>query len=172
MAAESAYTSTRQIPAFITNWNPERGSTILDIGGGKYDDATVFLDETHGCTNLVLDPFNRPEGHNQFVRDTVKATGCDYIICLNVLNVIQDKAERLKLYSEILEFVTPDKTKEIIFQIYEGDCSGIKSNTTAQMNAPTTFYVTELVEVFNSGWDVSQFRIGSKKNGIRLNKIV
>lgn len=172
MGAESAYTSTRQIPAFIANWTPERGSTILDIGGGKYDDATVFLDETHGCTNLVLDPFNRPESHNQFVRDTVKDTGCDFILCLNVLNVIQDKAERLKLYSEILEFFTPGKTKEIIFQIYEGDCSGIKSSTTAQMNAPSMFYVAELVEVFNTGWSVFQFRIGGKKNGICVKKIV
>ena len=172
MGSESAYTSTRQIPAFIANWTPTRGSTILDIGGGKYDDATVFLAETHGCTNLVLDPFNRSQEHNQFVRDTIKTNGCDFILCLNVLNVIQDKAERLKLYSEIMEFFTPGKTKEIIFQIYEGDCSGIKSSTTAQMNASTMFYVTELSEVFNADWLVFQFRISGKKNGICVQKIV
>ncbi len=172
MAAESAYTSTRQIPAFIANWSPVRGSTILDIGGGKFDDATVYLDETHGCTNLVLDPFNRTHDHNQSVRDAIAADGCDYIICLNVLNVIQDKAERINLYSEILGFFTPGKTLEIIFQIYEGDGSGVKSTTTAQMNKPTMFYVAELSEVFNTGWEVTQFKIGSKKNGIRVKKIV
>ena len=172
MAADSAYTSTRQIPAFITQWVPVRGSTILDIGGGKYDDATVFIDETHGCTNLVYDPFNRSPEHNQSVRDTVKTNGCDYILCLNVLNVIQDKVERLGLYSEILEFFTPGKTIEIIFQIYEGDRSGIKSSTTAQMNAPTEFYVAELAEVFNAEWIVFQFRIAGKRNGICVKKIV
>lgn len=173
MGVNAAYTSTRQIPAFISQWVPERGSVILDFGGGRFDDATGFLDATHGCTNLVYDPFNRSEAHNAAVESTTKHTGCDYIICLNVLNVVQNKEERREIVSKILEF-TSTRTREIIFQIYEGDCSGITSTNTAQMNTKTQVYVPEISEVFNAstGWEVKQFRIGSKNNGIRVKKII
>jgi hypothetical protein len=88
MGKESAYTSLNQIPAAFKAFH--FGRRNLDIGGGKYDHATGYLIQ-HGTINLVLDPFNRTEGHNTLVKLELVEHWIDSITCFNVLNVIQNK---------------------------------------------------------------------------------
>jgi len=167
MSENAAYTSVNQIPALFSNHSSmfPVGSVVLDFGGGKYDKATDLL-ASNGITNLVYDPFNRDEKHNAAVINRVNTSGCDYIVCLNVLNVVE-APERAAIMDEIKTMVTPE-TKEIIFQVYEGDRSGNASETTVQQNLVAPAYIEEIADVFGFRFSVELFKIGSKKNGIKL----
>jgi hypothetical protein len=61
----SEKTSRKQIPKLFRKI--KLTGVNLDIGGGKYD----LVQETYGheFTNLVYDPFNRSETHNQEVME-------------------------------------------------------------------------------------------------------
>ena len=144
MSIASAYTSIRQIPAFVKQWKPEPGSTILDIGGGRFDDCSNYI-ATMGSTNYVFDPFNRTPEHNDEVKRLIDARGCDYIMCLNVINVIE-QTERLELYLTILSFCSA-RTKTIFFQIYAGNGSGVKGST-VQNNMKAAEYIPEITNAF------------------------
>ena len=48
----------------VKDW--EEGTVNLDIGGGKYDTATDYL-ENFGVENLIYDPYNRDEEWNKDV---------------------------------------------------------------------------------------------------------
>jgi len=153
MPKESAYTSLKQIPACFKAF--ELGQTNLDIGGGKYDIGTEYL-KKHGTTNMVYDPFNRPDKHNGKVWHKARMKGVDSITVSNVLNVIQSKDER----KHLIEFAKTNsehrgKNSTIIFQIYEGDRSGIPSKTTVQNNMKTADYIQEIQEVFPE-WEVQR----------------
>lgn len=150
MAADSAYTSIKQVPAgfkkFVT------GPVNLDFGGGKYDDSTDYLKE-HGIINLVLDPFNRSKKHNQNTMTRAKSLGVNSITCFNVLNVIRNKRERLQVLKELASLAKQHDNPVVIIQIYEGDGSGKVSTTTAQNNKKTAEYLPEVQKVFE-GWDI------------------
>ena len=162
MAQDSAYTSTRQIPATFKKYTEEfRFGTNFDFGGGKYEDATEYLN-TLGAKNLVYDPFNRPEQHNQDVMDDLLANGVNTITCLNVLNVIKDQNERAYVISKLLHLAkcSFEERKEyptIYVQIYAGNGSGVPSNTTSQLNKKPAMYEDELKYFFNEDeWEINR----------------
>lgn len=100
----SAKSCIKQIPAgfkivdkyFI--WY--KGTVNLDIGGGKYDLMTEALKEK-GVENLVYDPYNKSQEHNDNVMDRVsRMHGVHTVTIFNVLNVIKEREiqiEALKL---------------------------------------------------------------------------
>lgn len=169
MPQEAAYTSIRQIPAFFKSVAFDKLVTdrniriILDVGGGKYDDATNFLRDKMDITNLVYDPYNRPRQEN----DQNLTTFQDYVVpknlnmgagivdnvnpahsyklvtCLNVLNVIPDdnEMERVVKFCAIHECPA-------VFQIYEGTKSGRKSTKTVQRNQKTRSYIEVISKHF------------------------
>lgn len=166
MPVESAYTSRRIVPAFVAQWVPEHGSLILDVGGGKYEDTTIHLAEI-GCQTMVLDPHNRSQAHNDTVKKIIQELGCNYIICMNVLNVIKDESERKALINEIISYYS-ESTKAIFFQIFEGNGSNAPSITTEQMNRKTDLYLPELIKWFGEGWEIKTV----KRNCIKVTKII
>lgn len=110
----------------IKTW--QRGFINLDIGGGKYDNATIFLHNEYGCTNLVLDPYNRTKKHNNNVLRTIdKNGGSDTVTCLNVLNVIAERDIRISLIQQAYDLLKPKGVA--YFQIYEGNRSGVGCET-------------------------------------------
>lgn len=171
MPAASAYTSTRQIPAAFKkfeNYPIFSNGTNLDWGGGKYDDASDYLQEHLNCTNLIYDPYNRTEEHNNTILDII-AQGClTSITCLNVLNVIQDPAERNQLILDIKQQACYNqKIKAVLFQIYEGNKSNTPSSgKTTQNNKPTKEYLKEILAHFPE----SQWHTTTKQNTITVNK--
>ena len=56
--------SRKQIPQLFKKIEWKSGTNNFDIGGGKYDDASIWPKETHQVTNLVQDVFNRTPEHN------------------------------------------------------------------------------------------------------------
>jgi hypothetical protein len=170
MAKNSAYTSTRQIPAaFKIKEAPMifGDGFNLDYGGGKYDDATIYLRDTLRCTNAVYDPFNRTPAHNISVLRNLE--GLQTITLLNVLNVIQDKRERIDTLLAIryIRDCVPT-VRHILIQVYEGDKTGIPSTgRIVQRNMPVKEYIDEIQEVLGT---VRQ-TLGDKKNILRMDRL-
>ncbi|MBO6270163.1 MAG: hypothetical protein J6N19_13625 [Clostridium sp.] len=95
----SAATSinANKMPVLYTNKNavfPE-GGTNIDIGGGRFDNVTEYLADK-GVTNLLFDPYNRPE-------ETNTAT----------LQFLQDgKPRRIVYPEEALAYILPDNADQ------------------------------------------------------------
>lgn len=168
MPRSSAYTSVHQIPALYTNWLPESGSFVFDFGAGKYDDTTMMLQD-RGIFNLVYDPYNLPNNPNEETYKYACLSGVDYVVCLNVLNVIKDNSERTEAIRKIRGLCDRPKFKMLWFQIYEGDRSGKPSVKNCQLNRKTEDYIPEIKEYFESDkFDVQWFSFGDKKNYIKV----
>ena len=175
MAKDSAYTSTRQVPAAYTceDLGPVyRDGHNLDYGGGRFDDATRYLMDKHSCKNSVYDPYNRSPEHNQEVMDYVAkpaAHGNDPVTSLsvlNVLNVLKSAAERRDMLKAAMALASGSShIQAIVIQVYEGDRSGKPSRSPrTQLNKPASFYKDEIVRSAPYGWHLSPKMYGDKRN--------
>lgn len=88
--------------------------------------ATDYLKEK-GVTNIVFDPFQRSDEHNQKAVAAIKNGQADTATVANVLNVIPDPKERAKTIRRAANAV--GKTGVAYFQVHEGDGDG-KSRAT------------------------------------------
>jgi len=107
----SAKTSIKQVPAGFKivdkyfGWKP---NTInLDIGGGKYDLMTEALKEK-GVDNLIFDPYNRSQKHNDDVLMICRQFGADTVTIFNVLNVIKEYEMQINVLNLALDAVRDD----------------------------------------------------------------
>lgn len=118
----------------------------LDIGGGKFDTATNYLDSL-GVRNLIYDPYNRSEAHNKQILAFLAEYGkVDSATLSNVLNVIKEPEVR----RELLLFAQKHARK-VFITVYAGNDSGIsKASKTGcwQENRKLTDYVQEVKTVF------------------------
>jgi len=153
---ESADTSLSQVPGLFT-WMRRTGSGIssggvnLDIGGGRFDKASDFVREELGGTNFVFDPFNRSVEHNERVIDEIVSRGgADTVTVANVLNVIPEQDNQLRVIEQALEGLRPGGTA--YFSVYTGDRSGIGRATSKgfQQNLPTADYVPLIESIFGA----------------------
>jgi hypothetical protein len=143
-----AKTCIKQVPALFKKIEWQRGTTNLDIGGGKYDLGTEYLSE-QGVTNLVFDCYNRSAEHQSCILEWLRQNQADTITMSNVLNVIYSEIERFKLLQFAYKSLKADG--KCYISVYEGDCSGIGKCTrinTWQENRRLTSYMNEVQEVF------------------------
>ena len=126
----------------------KKGATNLDLGGGQYNTATNYL-ARHGVTNLVYDPL-RSSMHNEHVLKYVAANPVDTVTVNNVLNVVQEKEERLTIIELAAKVLKPEGTA--YFLIYEGNKSGVGCATQFcwQNNTTTDVYLPEINTYFKS----------------------
>jgi len=102
----SAKSSIKQIPAGFKiidkyfGWKPN--TVNFDIGGGKYNLFTEKLKEKN-VTNLVFDPYNRTDEHNNSVLSIVRRFGVDSVTVFNVLNVIKEYEVQINVLNLALE---------------------------------------------------------------------
>ena len=144
----SGNTSLRQVAAGFRKVDFKPGTVNLDLGGGKFDEATKFL-EGKGVKNLVFDPVNRSDSHNRAIFDAVKNGGVDTVTCNNVLNVIQEAAARDNVILQAAKALKPDGTA--YFTVYEGDGSGKGRQSQAdawQEHRKTADYLDEIRKHF------------------------
>lgn len=149
-AISSAKTSIMQIPALFKHKAVKFGDVNIDIGGGRFDLATNYL-ASIGTTNLVFDPFNRPEATNASTLDYLRSgKRADTATCANVLNVIAEEEARKNVILEVAKAIKPDGTA--YFMVYEGNGTGIGKETSAgyQNNRKTADYVQEISQWFDS----------------------
>jgi hypothetical protein len=164
----SARTSVNQLPAVLrlinqtTRWPAAfwaRTDTVLDYGGGKYDQLTDALGKM-GVRNLVYDPFNRSDDHNACIRQLVETRPADIGILSNVLNVIREPTVRREILENLKKWVNPEGGM-IYITVYEGDKSskGRKTRCGWQSNRPAKNYMREIRRVFPNSFGT---RWGSK----------
>lgn len=143
----SADTSINVVNLVYKKFPFEKGSVILDYGGGKYDTNKEYM-ATKGVKLMVFDPFNRSKTHNMQVLKRTK-NGVDYIVCSNVLNVIAEP----EIIHDVIENIRQlaGKKAKVIFAIYEGDKTGKGKVTTKgyQRNQKTTDYLNIINNYFN-----------------------
>jgi hypothetical protein len=167
----SAGTSVNQLPAVLRllkkvydpkDWQGARfwvdTKTVLDYGGGKYDQLTDAFAEL-GIVNLVYDPFNRSEDHNALVLKILRARKADVGICSNVLNVIREPAARTETLEHLQ--IGVKEGGNIFITIHEGDktSKGKKTSKGWQANRPARNYMREIRRVFPNSFGT---RWGSK----------
>lgn len=148
MPVESAKTSIRQVASGLKKLVAgiaSKDDINLDYGGGRYDDGTDYLSQ-YGITNLVYDPFNRSQSHNQNVLAILNNKKVDTATCLNVLNVIENKEERIGVVKDVIRYVKSGGIA--LFQCYKGDGSQETRRTSKgwQLNQPISFYKNEIEE--------------------------
>ena len=150
-SANTSINSTK-VPAVFRKVYWTSGRTNLDLGGGKYDTATDFLKEK-GVTNLIYDPFNRPEEHNKRVLNHAMIHGVDHCTISNVLNVIDCFEARQAVLQ--LAWNTLIDGHFCFITVYEGDRSGKGKATKKdcwQNNMKLKDYIDEVKAVFGNAY--------------------
>lgn len=138
-----------KLPAIYKLVNFPKGSLVIDYGGGKFDNATEYLD-TLGVTGLVYDPYNRTTEHNRSVIKQIRENGgADIALCSNVLNVIKEEEARLNVLKNIRKLLKSSGTAYIT--VYEGKGTGEAKQSqddAYQLHRKTADYLDEIHKVF------------------------
>lgn len=127
--------------------------TILDYGGGKYDDAIEYM-KRNKSNVFIYDPYNRSDEYNtETLRKISENRGVDIIVCSNVFCVIKEDAVILEALENMKNIVK--KNGSIYIGMYEGSKTGIGGATTKgyQRNQKTAEYVPLIKEIF-ADWDI------------------
>lgn len=147
---DSAKTSinSKQLPAVYKLVSLPEGSTGIDYGGGKFDNAVEALAEKD-ITLYVYDPYNRTAEHNRSALKALRQNGgADFAICSNVLNVIKEQEARINVLQNIKKIT---KTGAPVYiTVYEGTGAGNEGATKSgyQLNRKTEGYLEEIREIF------------------------
>lgn len=166
----SANTSinSKRLPKAFTVIKWERGTTNLDLGGGKFDNATEYL-KSINISNLIIDPYNRSKDWNEHLLNYIsKVGGTDTATVLNVLNVIRERECRINLIQQAYSLIKENGT--CYFQIYEGNGSGIGRETIPncwQNNFKTSFYVQEIETCFEIKRIKGNIIVAKKKGSLK-----
>jgi hypothetical protein len=141
----SGYTQLRKRGAF------KEGQLIVDIGGGRFDNAVDSVREQEGAEVLVYDPFNRDKEHNEAVVERVADGGADVAVSNNTLNVIEEEANQRRVVQQAYNAVKSGN--EAHFTVYEGDRTGVGRTTAKgfQHNKKTAEYLPLIESVFGPG---------------------
>jgi hypothetical protein len=141
------------------------GTSILDIGCGKFDTNKEFAD-SNGFAWFGIDPYNRTPEYND---DSLNALydwcdAPDIIMLNNVLNVLAEDKVLMDVLGQVYDYAGDDT--DIYITIYEGNKSGIGKVTTKgyQRNQKLKEYKDYILEWF----DV----IDIQGNILKLRKVV
>lgn len=126
----------------------EKGTTHLDIGGGRFDNAIEHLAD-HGVTAHVYDPYNRSEEHNTNAMSKAGNGQADTVSLFNVLNVIEEPEHHVNALRLAHSSLKPKG--KLFVGVYEGDKSGKGKQTgkdAYQRNERLDAYLPTVQSVF------------------------
>ena len=138
--------NSSKLPTSIKKIDWKQGTRNADIGGGKFDNVTEYL-EQFDVENIIYDPFNRSLQHNIDAISKIKYGQCYSATCNNVLNVIKEDINKERVIQQCENVIRDDGW--VYIQIYEGDRSGVGKETSKgwQENRKTRDYIT-LIEKY------------------------
>lgn len=144
-----------KLPMIFKHIDFPENAVVLDYGGGDqaaWNLAQDYLNDFKS-TELIYDPFNQTEEHNQNVIGICENQGgADIAICSNVLNVVKEIEIRTNILKHIKQLMKPNSP--IYITVYEGDGKGIgkptQNNQSYQNNKKTEDYLEEVMEVFGN----------------------
>jgi len=140
----------------------KEGDVILDIGGGKFDNAVDWAAE-RGAKLHVYDPFNRTPEHNQRVIDEVSGGRANKVTINNVLNVIQEPENRLKVLQQAQDALKPGG--EAYISVYKTTNRAGETSSGWQEARPLKDYLKEVQQVFPDARMQNGMIIGKKEVG-------
>lgn len=155
MNPASAKTSLNQIPALVktlmrntTLFPPPRFSqpVIFDFGAGKKGKLDAFFFEKM-IGYLPYDPFNRSNGENF---DSLMEIGkADFVICCNVLNVLEDEALESTI-AKLHKLTMNTKKGKCFLSVYHKPNLPINRQVNGyfQRNQPLDWYIPRLLKYF------------------------
>ena len=139
-----------KVPAVFNNKEVsfKSGEVNADIGGGKYDTATEFLEEKFNVENIIVDPFNQTEYAYQQAVDIVRGGQVDTATVSNVLNVIKEPSNRLKTIAQAADAIKPEGSA--YFTVYQSKDEGQSGKDKWQEGRPLKDYVSEVEQHFGN----------------------
>jgi hypothetical protein len=155
-AISSAKTSINKIkiPQLFSLVDFEPGTVNLDVGGGKFDTATIALAKK-GVENLIFDPYNRSHDHNIEVEKRLDKNKADTATLSNVLNVIKEKQDRIIALKNAYNNVK--KGGVVWIKVYKST-NREKYNEkldSYQLGWDTEEYIPEVIAVFGNAQKIS-----------------
>lgn len=105
---------------------PNETKTILDYGCGKYSNNENWCKE-HNIVWYGYDPYWRDDSFNETNLAHFENNGVDCVICSNVLNVIDDDKEVIRILKYIKKHISNNTI--VIFSCYRGDANNIGKST-------------------------------------------
>jgi len=144
----------------------KEGTVNMDIGGGKFNNATIFLNQK-GVRSYIYDPYNRtPEQNNEAVSRAANGQS-DTVTINNVLNVIpEENANNQRTI--LLQAKNALKIGgTVIITNYEGDGTGVGKYTTKgyQQNKRLATYLPSIRTVFPNAKIVGRTIRATKQTG-------
>lgn len=170
--SENTSINSSKLPAIFRLVDFKPGTTNLDFGGGKFDNAADYLSQ-YDVINLVYDPYNRSAEHNaEVIKLLREAGGADTATCSNVLNVIKEPEVRNNVLQNIKKLVKPGG--EVYITVYEGTGRGDEGPTKAgyQLNRKTADYLDEIREVFPDAQRKGKLIVAHNTASVRSSQIV
>lgn len=149
----SAETSVNIVSRPYKHFPFAENSVILDYGCGKYDTAAKYANQ-QGHLWFGYDPYNLNETHNlRAIHNFSRISkGCDrvYIICANVLNVIEDIQDIFGILHRI--HTLSDEKTTVLFSMYEGNGTGVGKATAKgyQRNEKIKEYLPHIQQYFRN----------------------
>lgn len=116
-----------KVPSLFKTVKWRSYSVNLDMGGGKIEDATLYLAEQR-VKNVVYDPDYRSAEHNEQAINFIMRIGGSHSVTLsNFLNVIPSWKDRdaILYYSKFFA----KSNAPVYITVYEGDKSGVWKKT-------------------------------------------
>lgn len=101
------------------------GSTVVDYGCGKHTDHLQQTATDRGWIWYGYDPFNRTESENRSAVDLIESGSADYVLCCNVLNVIDDDST----VDDVIRSAVSACKVAAVFTVYEGNRTGTGKQT-------------------------------------------
>ena len=150
MNPASAKTALNQVP-FLHKWiarsYQSRGKHVFDFGAGKEGKVDEFMKQ-EGIGYWPYDPFNRSEKQNK--SSELSLAGCDFVVCSNVLNVLEDR-HLDHCISELLNATCLTKNRVCYVTVYHK--ASLPKNRIVgdhfQRNEPLDWYKAKLEEKFD-----------------------
>ena len=144
-----------KLPVLFSKVKFNSGTVNLDIGGGKFDNATEHL-ANQGIASYIYDPYNRTDEHNKMAAAATQDGQSDTVTISNVLNVIKEQDARNEVLQNAVDAVKQDGT--VYITVYTGDGKGVgrisktEDGTAScwQENRATVTYVKEVSKYFKN----------------------
>ena len=121
-------------------------SVVVDYGCGRYTEHLQRSAIERGWTWYGFDPFNRTDAENGPAVDVLQSRSADYVICSNVLNVIDSDAA----VNDVIRTATDAARIAAIFTVYEGNGTGTGKQTgrdSFQRNEKRAAYVSRIESI-------------------------
>jgi len=139
-----------KLPATFSSrlFDTPAGSINIDLGGGRFDNATEALKE-RGITNLIIDPYNRTSEFNHTNEQIAKKNKVTSVTVNNVLNVIMEPEERESVIAKAKSYLRHGGKAFFLIHYKTGKKAGETKKDSWQNHMHPKEYVPEIQKYFS-----------------------